>query len=270
MQRPTTSTSVSSHFSRAAAGSSAGVDARRCVVGQMSRRSAIVGEAWRPSDLIPQPHAAAAEPAAGWPARRCPKVTTSMMMPSTEMAARSPLSLRSKISTEITLVSEVNSMIAADNSRMVPTNTKHQVAITEVRSSGAVISRKRAQPRGAEDAAGVLQLRMDRPERRLHLLIGGRHAQRQEGEQQNPQRAVEHERRPRVAQEQPDAEHDAGDRDRRGGEEAERAVAGHRLARGEVARSPRRGRCRWSRWRCRARRCCRARAWWRESSKNTK
>ena len=105
-----------------------------------------------------------------------PKVTTSMMMPSTEMAARSPLSLRSKISTEITLVSEVNSMIAADSSRMVPTNTKHQVAITEVRSSGAVICAQRPQPRRAEDAAGVLQLRMDGAERRLHLLVGGRQA----------------------------------------------------------------------------------------------
>ena len=69
------------------------------------------------------------------------KVTTSMMRPSTEMAPRSPLSLRSKISTEITLVSEVNSMIAADSSRIVPTKMKHQVAITLVRSSGAVIWR---------------------------------------------------------------------------------------------------------------------------------
>ena len=121
-------------------------------------------------------------------------------------------------------------MTAADSSRMTPTKTKHQVAITRVRSSGAVICAQRAQPRRAEDAAGVLQLRMDGAERRLHLLIGGRQLERHEGDQQNPQRAVEHERRPRVAQEQADAEHDAGNRDRRGGEEAQRAVAGHRLA----------------------------------------
>ena len=75
---------------------------------------------------------------------------TSMIRPSTEIAARSPLSLRSKISTEITLVSEVNSMIAADSSRITPTKTKHQVAITLVRNSGAVIcqsDRSRVAPR---------------------------------------------------------------------------------------------------------------------------
>ena len=44
-----------------------------------------------------------------------------------------------RISTEITLVSDVNNMMAADNSRMTPTKMKHQVAITLVRSSGAVM-----------------------------------------------------------------------------------------------------------------------------------
>src|SRR5215470_1989923 len=53
------------------------------------------------------------------------KVNTSMTMPSTAMAPRSPLSLRSNISTEITLVSDVNSMTAADSSRMTPMNMKH-------------------------------------------------------------------------------------------------------------------------------------------------
>ena len=103
-----------------------------------------------------------------------PKVTTSMIRPSTEMAARSPLSLRSKISTDTTLVSEVNSITAADNSRMVPTKTKHQVAITAVRSSGAVIcqsARSRVAPRMrlASSSSGWTAL-----ERRLHLLIGRR------------------------------------------------------------------------------------------------
>src|SRR4051812_7210962 len=69
------------------------------------------------------------------------KVMMSMASPSTAMAPRSPDSLRSKISTEITLVSEVNSMMAADNSRITPTKMKHQVAITLVRRSGAVMSR---------------------------------------------------------------------------------------------------------------------------------
>ena len=54
------------------------------------------------------------------------------------------------MSTEITLVSEVNSMMAADNSRITPTKMKHQVAMTLVRNSGAVMSRKvrrRVEPR---------------------------------------------------------------------------------------------------------------------------
>src|SRR5262245_4948312 len=78
------------------------------------------------------------------------KVITSMMRPSTEIAPRSADSLRSKMSTEITLVSEVNSMMAADNSRITPTKMKHQVAMTLVRSNGAVMSRKvrsRVEPR---------------------------------------------------------------------------------------------------------------------------
>ena len=85
---------------------------------------------------------------------------------------------------------------------------------------------QRLQARGAEDAAGLLELGMDGAERRLQLLVGRRQLDRQEGDQQDPQRAVEHERRARVAEEQADAEHDAGDRDRRGGEEAEHAMAG--------------------------------------------
>ncbi len=55
------------------------------------------------------------------------------------MAKRSQLSSRSKIKTDITLVCEVKRMMAADNSRITDTKMKHQVAITLVRSSGAVI-----------------------------------------------------------------------------------------------------------------------------------
>ena len=62
-------------------------------------------------------------------------------------------------------------------------------------------------------------------ERRLQLLVGGGQRDGHEGEQQDPQRSIKHERRPRIAQEQADAEHDAGNGDRRGGEKAERAIA---------------------------------------------
>ena len=63
-----------------------------------------------------------------------------MVRLSTAMAPTSPLSLRSKIRTDRTLVSEVNRMTAAVSSRMTPTKTKHQVAIAAERSSGAVMS----------------------------------------------------------------------------------------------------------------------------------
>src|SRR5438552_11284385 len=39
----------------------------------------------------------------------------------------------------MTFVSQVNRMIAAESSRITPTKMKHQVAITLVRSSGAVM-----------------------------------------------------------------------------------------------------------------------------------
>ena len=125
-------------------------------------------------------------------------------------------------------------MMAADSSRITPTKMKHQVAITLVRSSGAVMwpsacSRVAPRMRLASSRSGC-----DGAERRLQLLIGGRQRDGDEGDQQDPQRAVEHEGRARVAQEQPDAEHDAGHGDRRGGEEAERAPAGDRLARREI------------------------------------
>ena len=110
-------------------------------------------------------------------------VKISMVRPSTAMAARSPLSLRSKISTDSTLVCDVNRITAADSSRTTATKMKHQVAIMLGPSSGAVMSRKRAQARGAENARGFLQLRRERMKRRLQLLVGGRQLDRQIGEQ---------------------------------------------------------------------------------------
>ena len=116
-------------------------------------------------------------------------------------------------------------MMAAESSRITPTKMKHQVAITLVRSNRRGDAPERVQPRRAEDAACVLEVRVHRTEGRLQLLVGRRQRDGDERDEQDPQRAVEHQRRPRVAEEQPDAEHDAGDGDRRGGEEAERAVA---------------------------------------------
>ena len=88
--------------------------------------------------------------------------------------ARSPLSFRSKISTDTTFVSDVNSMIAADNSRITPTKMKHQVAITRRAQQRRGDLAQGLQPRGAEDAAGILKFGMHGAEGRLQLLIGRR------------------------------------------------------------------------------------------------
>src|ERR1041384_5025158 len=110
--------------------------------GHVQRRDAL-GEPLGDGDLRKLAHVAlkrtAPKPGRRLIAITTAKVMTSMMMPSTAIAPRSPDSLRSKISTEITLVSEVNRMMAADNSRITPTKMKHQVAITLVRNSGAVM-----------------------------------------------------------------------------------------------------------------------------------
>ena len=124
--------------------------------------------------------------------------------------------------------------MAADSSRTTPTKMKHQVAITLVRSSGAVICQS-ARSRVRQDTAGVFEFGVHGAEGRLQLLIGGGHCERDEGDEQDPERAVEHEGRLGIAEEQADAEHDAGNGKRRGGKEAERAMADDRLTRGDVA-----------------------------------
>ena len=66
------------------------------------------------------------------------------------MAPNCPSSLRSKITTDMTLVLGVKRMIDADSSRMTPMKMKHQVAMMPLLASGAVISpstRRRPAPR---------------------------------------------------------------------------------------------------------------------------
>ena len=123
--------------------------------------------------------------------------------------------------TETSLVLAVVSRIVADSSRIVPTKTKHQAATTLVRSSGAVMSHKRLEPRRAHDAAGLLQFRMHAGEGRGHLLIAGRQLDGHEGDEQDPDGAVELEGRVGIAEEQADAEHDARDGHRSRGKHAE-------------------------------------------------
>ena len=100
--------------------------------------------------------------------------------------------------TETTLVLAVVSMIVADSSRITPMKMKHQVATTLGAQQRRGDLPQRLQPGRAEDAARLLELGMEAAERRLELLVAGRQLDRQKGEQQDPQRAVEHERRPRV------------------------------------------------------------------------
>ena len=72
---------------------------------------------------------------------------------------------------------------------------------------------------------------MDRAEGRAELLVGGRQLDGDEGDQQDPKRAVE---RLRIGKEQPDAQHDAGNGEGCGREESEHAVADHCLAGDDV------------------------------------
>jgi hypothetical protein len=60
---------------------------------------------------------------------------------------------------------------------------------------------QRLQSRRAENPAGVFQFGMDGGECRLQLLIGRRQIDGEKRDQQYPQGAIEHERRPGIAQE---------------------------------------------------------------------
>ena len=84
-----------------------------------------------------------------------------------------------------------------------------------------------AQAPGAEDAAGVLELGRDGPERRVRLRVAHGHLLGHVGDEQDPQRAVQDEGRPRVGDEQRDGQHDARDRDRHQRQEGHELVAGH-------------------------------------------
>ena len=73
----------------------------------------------------------------------------------------------------------------------------------------------------AEQPARFLEFGMDRRRDGDELLIRGRKLDRDERDQHDPQRSEQQQRRPRVRQEQPDAQHDARNRDRRARQEAQ-------------------------------------------------
>ena len=102
------------------------------------------------------------------------------------MAPNWPSSLRSKITTDITLVAGVNRMIEADSSRMTPMKMKHQAAMIPLRASGAVTSRRtRSRPaprmRPASSSSGGMAA-----ERRVGLRVADRHLLGQVGDEQDP------------------------------------------------------------------------------------
>src|SRR5205807_1243703 len=82
-----------------------------------------------------------------------------------------------------------------------------------------------AQPRGAKDAARVLELRVNRFERCADLLITDRKLLGQIGEEDDRQGSVENERRLRVGEKQADGEHNAGNGDWRRCQKAEIAMS---------------------------------------------
>ena len=137
------------------------VDARRC-----ARRGVSAMEGCgRPSQLF-RSLTPPLKPGMRLAAMMTMEVRTSMVRPSTAMAARSPLSFRSKMRTDSTLVSDVNRITAADSSRTTATKMKHQVAIRLGPEQRRGDVAQHAQAAGAEDAARLLQLGRERLERR--------------------------------------------------------------------------------------------------------
>ena len=224
------------HFSRTAAG-------------HIERRDAL-GQLLGDGDFGKRAHVlrsrAAAEAGKRLIAITTAKVMTSMMMPSTAMAPRSP----ELVEVEDQHRDHLGFRGEQDDGGGQLADHADEDEAPGGDHAGAQQRRRdvaeRLQARRAEDAACLLEIDVHGAERRLKLLVGGGQRDGDEGDEQDPQRAVEHEGRARVAEEQADAEHDAGHRDRRGREERERAPAGDRLARRDDRRSPRRSPCR--RW----------------------
>ena len=162
------------------------------------------------------------------------KVMTSMMMPSTAMAPRSPelVEIEDQHRDHLGLRGE------QDNGGGQFADHADEDEAPGGDHAGAQQRRRdvaeRLQPRCAEDTACLLQVDAHRAERRLKLLVRGGQCDGDERDEQDPERAVKHEGWARVGKEQADAEYDTGHGDRRGRQEGERAPAGDRLARGEI------------------------------------
>ena len=80
---------------------------------------------------------------------------------------------------------------------------------------------------------------MDGAKCRLQLLVSGWKRNRHKRNQQDPQRAIKDEWRPRVAEKQPYAKYNPGNSDWCGREKAESTPAGHRLPRSDVGNDQR-------------------------------
>ncbi len=87
----------------------------------------------------------------------------------------------------------------------------------------------------------LLQLGVHALEGRGHLLVAGGQLDRHEGDEQDPDRAVELERRVGVGQKERDAEHDAGNGDRRGRQDPEILGTRQRAPRHEIGHDQRDG-----------------------------
>src|SRR5262245_3694181 len=91
-----------------------------------------------------------------------------------------------------------------------------------------------AQATCTQDAAGLLQLRMDAAEGGIRLRVAHRHLLGEIRDEEDPERAVEEEGRPRVRDEERDGEDDARDDHGRQRQEGQHLVANDELARGDI------------------------------------
>ena len=159
-------------------------------------------------------------PSTSRPSTACTRVTvakvrTSITRPSTAMAPNWPSSLRSKMHHRHHLgVRREEDDGGGELADHADEDEAPRGDDAAPRQGGGDVA-EHAEAAGAEDAAGVLELRRNAAKRRVGLRVAHRHLLGQVGDEENPERAVEHERRAGVGDEEGDGEHHARNHHRR-------------------------------------------------------
>ena len=111
--------------------------------------------------------------------------------------------------------------IDEDSSRRLGRKTRSHAETSPTLKSGIVTSLNAIRRLAPSIARGVLEIHVDRLEGGVARRVRDRQVLRQVRDEDDPDRPVEEDGRPRVGLEEADGEHDARDRERRHGEEGE-------------------------------------------------